>query len=118
MNNYFVESLRDIRREYLAKANQNYTREMSRQLMSVIDRVPQAKEHLRDQARNLFSKVAYCFLVDLTDINARYPHLEPPETFYQDQQTILRALRQEFPGMDVALSTTENTLTYVVSAEL
>jgi hypothetical protein len=38
--------------------------------------------------------------------------------FYEDQQTILRALKQEFPGMDVALSTTENTITYTVSAEL
>jgi hypothetical protein len=118
MNNYFIEHLRDIRNTALTKARENYMRDVSRQLMTAIDRVSHAKEHLRDQARHLNSRVAYCFFIDLTDINSRYPNLDPPPMFYEDQQTILRALKQEFPGMDVALSTTENTITYTVSAEL
>lgn len=118
MNNYFLEHLRDLYREHVARATDSYMREVSRQLVSVIDQVSRAKDTLRQQARDLTKKVGYCFLIDLEDINARYSNLEIPARFYQELEIIRMALKQEFPGMDITVTTTPNTVMYTVSAEL
>lgn len=118
MNNYFVEHLRDLYRESHTRTVESYIKEVDRQLVTVIDRIPQAKENLRQQARDLVQTVRYCFLVDFKDIHARYPNLQTPKRFYDGLDIICTALKQDFPGMDVVYVKTGSVVVFTVSAEL
>lgn len=129
MSTLFHEHLCDIRREALLKAKLEFEKDISYRLVTdVIDKIEDAKNQLRDQARTLNSHVFYAFSVDIRDINqthARYLSIaKPSDDFYKSitliEGLLVRRLPEEFAGMKIQFypRDRDSELVFCVSADL
>jgi hypothetical protein len=132
MSTLFHEHLCDIRRESLLKAKLEFEKDISYRLVTdVIDKVEDAKNSLREQARALQLSVLYTFVVDISDINQKHAlYLEIAKAagvtaeFYKPismiQNLLTRRLPEEFSGMHVEFysNNTCSELYFSVSANL
>lgn len=132
MSTLFHEHLCDIRREAFVKAKLEFEKDISYRLVTdVIDKIEDAKNQLREQARTLNSHVFYAFSVDIRDINqthAKYLSLARPAgnttNFYTSiamiEGLLARRLPEEFAGMKIQFYSRDmdSELVFCVSADL
>ena len=132
MSTLFHEHLCDIRREAFVKAKLEYEKDISYRLVTdVIDKIEDAKNQLREQARTLNSHVFYAFSVDIRDINqthAKYLSIAKPagnsDDFYKSitmiEGLLVRRLPEEFAGMKIQFypRDRDSELVFCVSADL
>lgn len=132
MSTLFHEHLCDIRREALLKAKLEFEKDISYRLVTdVIDKIEDAKNQLRDQARKLRTRVGDVIRVDIRDINqthATYLAIARPagnsSEFYRKismvEGLLTRRLPEEFSGMKIEFLVEEDDseLVFIVEAVL
>ncbi len=130
MSTLFHEHLCDIRRESLIKAKLEFEKDISYRLVTdVIDKLEDAKNELRHQARSLYTWVTYTFHVDISDINQTHTLYLQTATaagtggeFYKAipmvQRLLTHRLPEEFSGMYITFESTFAELKITVTGDL
>jgi len=127
MSTLFQQHLCDIWNQSLVNAKIAYESDVShRLLLDVIDKLQEAKESLRNQARALKKHWRYEFCVDISDI--RVQHQNYLSTLPAGQSTnkdldmvkglLTRRLPEEFGGMHVTFNEVDDSLVFVVAGSL
>lgn len=129
MSTLFHEHLCDIRREAFLKAKLEFEKDISYRLVTdVIDKMEDAKEYIRNQARKLYTRVGYVIRADIQDINethATYLAVARPagdsSEFYRKismvEGLLTRRLPEEFSGMKIEFLVEEDDVELVFVIE-